>query len=77
MSPSPDLVRSSTLSCSIVNALSHVVLLFVWIAVVTPLALWQRLRGREASRKRSDRGARSYREPYEQGKGAETYSNQF
>jgi len=50
VSPSPDLARSSPLSRRVAHALA-IVLLLVWLAVLTPLALWHRLRGRQAFRK--------------------------
>jgi hypothetical protein len=56
---------------------SHLAFAILYYGVVTPVALLFRLIGRDALRRRFDRAAASYWEPYNPDQGPERYLRQF
>ncbi len=56
---------------------SHLVMALIYFALFTPIALVFRLLGRDAMKRRLDRGAATYWEPYNPSQGTERYLRQY
>jgi hypothetical protein len=57
--------------------ISHLVLLFIYVLVFTPLALFFRFVNRDALARRTDPDATTYWEPYDPDRGLERYLRQY
>jgi hypothetical protein len=56
---------------------SHLALVFVYYLVITPIGMALRLASRDPLRRRFDRAAKTYWEPYDPNQGPERYLRQF